>query len=588
MCQGCEIDPPGYNVRSCVLLYNTEKRYKKTCNRFTRKHAPHQKRFVTSLSHSKMVPASGCSQASSAATFAAFLDAKHCEWAVMRHNARPRSKAAGSRLRSLMGTTSGTLLPEPQPHPAMHPARSGDDAGGSSSVHHEPWVRASPPWRVPDSMRDSTSADSKPTDLSIHARSGSGEKVPHSPGGSLHEVSVTALHEVPVPRGWPEATNPSIDAPLAITTLGAGSIQHVPQRLPSAIGWPEFDREDAPSPPGAPALGSVHMHPPLPPPYPDNANVGRPYCQGDHGSWTAGFGGCDTYGDPLDNLPFCDRDQDSTQEGLTAEQACVECGVCVYWPPPSPPPLPPPPSPPPPPPPSPPPSPPPLPSPPPGVNITAVLEEQKAKELEALRRLLDSGTLDQAGYEAAKARVEAKYMSDDEKQEKLDELEEMHRAGVLNETQYQDAKAKLTGEPDPTSAEGLAKAAAEAEAEKAKAAEAFSLVTKMSLSVAEVLLLMLGMMLVLGGGKVGGGGGGIIKALAALSLLILIAFAVIQYLNSVSLLKWPVIGVAFFQFVATILILVGQGGLAMLIVAGSLVLLGLTLALGWLGWLGGL
>ena len=217
-----------------------------------------------------------------------------------------------------------------------------------------------------------------------------------------------------------------------------------------------------------------------------------------------------------------------------------------------------------------------------------MLEEQKAKELEALRRLLDSGTLDQAGYEAAKARVEAKYMSDDEKQEKLDELEEMHRAGVLNETQYQDAKAKLTGEPDPTSAEGWAKAAAEAEAEKAKAAEAFSLVTKMSLSVAEVLLLMLGMMLVLGGGKVGGGGGGIIKALAALSLLILIAFAVIQYLNSVSLLKWPVIGVAFFQFVATILILVGQGGLAMLIVAGSLVLLGLTLALGWLGWLGGL
>ena len=73
---------------------------------------------------------SGCSQASSAATFAAFLEAKHCEWAVMRHNARPRSKAAGLRLRSLMGTTSGVLLPEP--HPAMHPARSGDDAGGSS------------------------------------------------------------------------------------------------------------------------------------------------------------------------------------------------------------------------------------------------------------------------------------------------------------------------------------------------------------------------------------------------------------------------------------------------------------------------
>ena len=92
-----------------------------------------------------------------------------------------------------------------------------------------------------------------------------------------------------------------------------------------------------PSPPlaSAPAPGAFgHFHPPLPSPYPEN-DTGLPYCRGDRETWNADYGGCDTYGDPSYNQPFCNIDRDWTQDGLIAWQACIECGVCVYWPPPS-------------------------------------------------------------------------------------------------------------------------------------------------------------------------------------------------------------------------------------------------------------
>ena len=55
-----------------------------------------------------------CPPAASASSFAAFLDAKNCEWASMRLNARPRRKAA-TKLRSLQDA-SGVLLPAHSVH----------------------------------------------------------------------------------------------------------------------------------------------------------------------------------------------------------------------------------------------------------------------------------------------------------------------------------------------------------------------------------------------------------------------------------------------------------------------------------------
>ena len=41
----------------------------------------------------------------------------------------------------------------------------------------------------------------------------------------------------------------------------------------------------------------------------------------------AGFGGCSTYAEGLGNNSFCDQDVDSN--GILAQDACAECGVCV-------------------------------------------------------------------------------------------------------------------------------------------------------------------------------------------------------------------------------------------------------------------
>ena len=44
----------------------------------------------------------------------------------------------------------------------------------------------------------------------------------------------------------------------------------------------------------------------------------------------AGFGDCSTYAEGLINNSFCDQDVDSN--GVVAEDACAECGVCVAAP----------------------------------------------------------------------------------------------------------------------------------------------------------------------------------------------------------------------------------------------------------------
>jgi len=41
----------------------------------------------------------------------------------------------------------------------------------------------------------------------------------------------------------------------------------------------------------------------------------------------AGFGDCSTYAEGLENNSFCDQDVDSN--GILAQDACAECGVCV-------------------------------------------------------------------------------------------------------------------------------------------------------------------------------------------------------------------------------------------------------------------
>jgi len=55
-----------------------------------------------------------------------------------------------------------------------------------------------------------------------------------------------------------------------------------------------------------------------------------PPCVETEALFDAGFGDCSTYADGLINNSFCDQDVDSN--GVVAQDACAECGVCVAAP----------------------------------------------------------------------------------------------------------------------------------------------------------------------------------------------------------------------------------------------------------------
>jgi len=53
----------------------------------------------------------------------------------------------------------------------------------------------------------------------------------------------------------------------------------------------------------------------------------KPTCQGNRSSWNAGHGDCSTYNsEDGDNRLFC---SDKDNDGVTAEEACSECGKCA-------------------------------------------------------------------------------------------------------------------------------------------------------------------------------------------------------------------------------------------------------------------
>jgi len=56
----------------------------------------------------------------------------------------------------------------------------------------------------------------------------------------------------------------------------------------------------------------------------------QPICIETSAPFDAGFGECSTYAEDLENNAFCDQDVDSN--GILAQDACAECGVCVAAP----------------------------------------------------------------------------------------------------------------------------------------------------------------------------------------------------------------------------------------------------------------
>jgi len=78
-----------------------------------------------------------------------------------------------------------------------------------------------------------------------------------------------------------------------------------------------------PPPPVGPPTGN----PPPAPPTGPTSSTEPVFCVATDTPFDAGFGDCSTYADGLTNNFFCDQDVDSN--GVVAQDACAECGVCV-------------------------------------------------------------------------------------------------------------------------------------------------------------------------------------------------------------------------------------------------------------------